>query len=133
MTRHADITAPTDRVQCPIGQGDLSAAVCGQRHLAREWRGNRYLRIVGDLARYPSCAACSLGAVAVVRLALPGRPGAGPRTANAGIMREVGEQPRKRPPRGERMVLEEPPPEAHPRVVRHPADALARGVLPWAR
>jgi hypothetical protein len=133
MTPHDQITASTDRVLCPIGQGDLSAAVCGQRHLAREWRGNRYLRIVGDLARYPSCAACPLGAVAVERLAMPGRPGAGPRTANAGIMREVGEQPRKRPPRGERMVLEEPPPEAHPRVVRHPADALARGVLPWAR
>jgi hypothetical protein len=63
LTRHADITAPTDRVRCPIEQGDLSAAVCGQRHLAREWRGNRYLRVVVDLARYPSCAACPLGAV----------------------------------------------------------------------
>ena len=133
MTPHDQITAPTDRVQCPIGQGDLSAAVCGQRHLAREWRGNRYLRIVGDLARYPSCAACSLGAVAVVRLALPGRPGAGPRTANAGIMREAAEQPRKRPPRGERAVPCEALAEAHPRVGRHPSDALALGVLPWAR
>ena len=130
--RHADITAPTDRVLCPIGQGDLSAAVCGQRHLAREWRGNRYLRVVGDLARYPSCAACPLGAVAVVRLALPGRPGASPRTANVGIMREVGEQPRKRPPRGERMVLEEDSGQTY-RVVRHPSDALATGVLPWQR
>ena len=129
--KHADITAPTDRVRCPIGQGDLSAAVCGQRHLAREWRGNRYLRIVGDLARYPSCAACPLGAVAVVRLALPGRPGAGPRTANSGIMREAGEAPRKRAPRGERMVLEEDSGQTY-RVGRHPADALARGVLPWS-
>jgi len=79
--KHSDITAPTDRVQCPIGQGDLSAAVCGQRHLAREWRGNRYLRVVGDLARYPSCAACPLGAVAVERLEAagwaPSRLGAG--------------------------------------------------------
>ena len=133
MTRHDQITAPTDRVQCPIGQGDLSAAVCAQRHLAREWRGNRYLRVVGDLARYPSCAACPLGAVAVVRLDMPGRPGAGPRTENAGIMREAAEQPRKRPHRGERMVIEEPSPEVHPRVVRHPADALALGVLPWQR
>ena len=133
MTRHADITAPTDRVLCPIGQGDLSAAVCAQRHLAREWRGNRYLRIVGDLARYPSCAACPLGAVAVERLALPGRPGAGPRTANAGIMREVGEAPRKRPPRGERAVPCEEVAEVHPRVGRHPSDALALGVLPWQR
>ena len=130
--KHADITAPTDRVQCPIGQGDLSAAVCGQRHLAREWRGNRYLRIVGDLARYPSCAACPLGAVAVERLAMPGRPGAGPRTENAGIMREVGEAPRKRPPRGERMVLEVDEATTY-RVTRHPADALATGVLPWQR
>ena len=130
--KHADITAPTDRVQCPIGQGDLSAAVCGQRHLAREWRGNRYLRIVGDLARYPSCAACPLGAVAAERLDMPGRPGAGPRTANAGIMREVGEAPRKRPPRGERMVLEVDSGQTY-RVGRHPSDALALGVLPWQR
>ena len=133
MTRHSDITAPTDRVQCPIGQGDLSAAVCAQRHLAREWRGNRYLRVVGDLARYPSCAACPLGAVAVVRLGMPGRPGAGPRTANSGIMREVGEKPRKRPPRGERAEVLEEVAEAHSRVVPHPADALALGVLPWQR
>ena len=133
MTPHDQITAPTDRVHCPNGPGDLSAAVCGQRHLARAWRGNRYLRVVGDLARYPSCAACPLGAVAVVRLALPGRPGAGPRTANAGIMREVGEKPRKRPPRGERAVPCEALAEVHPRVTRHPADALALGVLPWAR
>lgn len=133
MTPHDQITTPTDRIQCPIGQGDLSAAVCGQRHLAREWRGNRYLRVVGDLARYPSCAACPLGAVAVVRLALPGRPGAGPRTANAGIMREVGEQPRKRAPRGERTTYDEPPPDVHRRVTRHPSDALALGVLPWQR
>ena len=132
MTRHADITAPTDRVLCPIGQGDLSAAVCAQRHLAREWRGNRYLRIVGDLARYPSCAACPLGAVAAERLALPGRPGAGPRTANSGIMREVGEAPRKRPPRGERMVLEVDSGQTY-RVGPHPSDALATGVLPWQR
>jgi len=132
MTPHADITAPTDRVLCPIGQGDLSAAVCGQRHLAREWRGNRYLRVVSDLARYPSCASCPLGAVAVERLALPGRPGAGPRTANSGIMREVGEAPRKRAPRGERAVLLEELAEVHPRVVRHPSDALATGVLPWS-
>jgi hypothetical protein len=131
--KHADITSPTDRVLCPIGQGDLSAAVCAQRHLAREWRGNRYLRIVGDLARYPSCAACPLGAVAAERLDMPGRPGAGPRTANAGIMREVGEAPRKRAPRGERSVPCEALAEVHPRVVPHPADALARGVLPWAR
>ena len=130
--KHADITAPTDRVQCPIGQGDLSAAVCGQRHLAREWRGTRYLRIVGDLARYPSCAACPLGAVAAERLDMPGRPGAGPRTANAGIMREVGEAPRKRPPRGERMVLEVDSGQTY-RVGRHPSDALALGVLPWQR
>jgi len=129
--RHADITAPTDRVLCPIGQGDLSAAVCGQRHLAREWRGNRYLRVVGDLARYPSCAACPLGAVAVERLALPGRPGAGPRTANSGIMREAAEQPRKRAPRGARAVPCEEGAEAHPRVMRHASDALALGVLPW--
>jgi hypothetical protein len=132
VTRHADITAHTDRVQCPIGQGDLSAAVCGQRHLAREWRGNRYLRVVGDLARYPSCAACPLGAVAVERLALPGRPGAGPRTANAGIMREAAEQPRKRAPRGARAVPCEEAAEAHSRVTRHPSDALATGVLPWS-
>jgi hypothetical protein len=132
MTPHADITAPTDRVLCPIGQGDLSAAVCGQRHLAREWRGNRYLRVVGDLARYPSCAACPLGAVAVVRLALPGRPGAGPRTANAGIMREAAEQPRKRAPRGESAVLTEEAAEAHSRVVRHASDALATEWLPWS-
>ncbi len=132
MITHHQITAPTDRVQCPIGQGDLSASVCGQRHLAREWRGNRYLRVVGDLARYPSCAACPLGAVAVVRLALPGRPGAGPRTANAGIMREVGEAPRKRAPRGERAVLLEEDVGAHSRVVRHPSDALATGWLPWS-
>jgi len=132
MTPHADITAPTDRVLCPIGQGDLSAAVCGQRHLAREWRGNRYLRVVGDLARYPSCASCPLGAVAVVRLALPGRPGAGPRTANSGIMREVGEAPRKRLPRGARAVPCEELAEAHSRVVCHASDALALGVLPWS-
>lgn len=132
MTRHADITAPTDRVRCPIGQGDLSAAVCGQRHLAREWRGNRYLRVVGDLARYPSCAACPLGAVAVVRLALPGRPGSGPRTENVGIMREAAEQPRKRAPRGERAVLLEEDVGAHSRVVRHASDALATGWLPWS-
>jgi len=132
VTRHSDITSPTDRVRCPIGQGDLSAAACGQRHLAREWRGNRYLRVVGDLARYPSCAACPLGAVAVERLALPGRPGAGPRTANAGIMREVGEAPRKRLPRGARAVLIEEDAEVHPRVVRHPSDALATGWLPWS-
>ena len=130
--KHVDITAPTDRIQCPIGQGDLSAAVCAQRHLAREWRGNRYLRVVGDLARYPSCAACPLGAVAVVRLGMAGRPGAGPRTANAGIMREVGEQPRKRPPRGERMVLEVDEATTY-RVGPHPSDALATGVLPWQR
>ena len=130
--RHADISATTDRVLCPIGQGDLSAAVCGQRHLAREWRGNRYLRVVGDLARYPSCAACPLGAVAVVRLDMQGRPGAGPRTANAGIMREVGEQPRKRAPRGERAVLLEEDVGAHSRVVRHASDALATGWLPWS-
>lgn len=132
MTLHDQITAPTDRVQCPIGQGDLSAAVCGQRHLAREWRGHRYLRVVGDLARYPSCAACPLGAVAVVRLGIAGRPGAGPRSANPGIMREAAEQPRKQPPRGERMVLEEDSGQTY-RVVRHPSDALALGVFPWAR
>jgi hypothetical protein len=132
MTPHADITAPTDRVLCPIGQGDLSASVCGQRHLAREWRGNRYLRVVGDLARYPSCASCPLGAVAVERLALPGRPGAGPRTANSGIMREVGEAPRKRLPRGARAVPCEELAEAHSRVVCHASDALALGVLPWS-
>jgi hypothetical protein len=130
--KHADITAPTDRVRCPIGQGDLSASVCAQRHLAREWRGNRYLRVVGDLARYPSCAACPLGAVAVMRLALPGRPGAGPRTANAGIMREVGESPRKRLPRGARAVPCEELAEVHPRVVRHASDARATGWLPWS-
>ena len=133
MTRHDQITAPTDRIQCPIGQGDLSAAVCAQRHLAREWRGNRYLRVVGDLARYPSCAACSLGAVAVVRLGMAGRPGAGPRTANAGIMREAAEQPRKRAPRGERAEVLEEAAEVHSRVVPHPSDALATGVLPWQR
>jgi hypothetical protein len=130
--KHADITSPTDRVRCPIGQGDLSASACGQRHLAREWRGNRYLRVVGDLARYPSCAAGPLGAVAVQRLALPGRPGAGPRTANAGIMREVGEAPRKRLPRGARAVPCEELAEVHPRVVRHASDALATGWLPWS-
>ena len=133
MTPHHQITDPTDRVQCPIGQGDLPAAVCGQRHLAREWRGHRYLRVVGDLARYPSCAACPLGAVAVERLALPGRPGAGPRTANAGIMREVGEAPRKRLPRGARAVPCEEVAEPTHRVQRHPSDALATGVLPWER
>jgi len=130
--KHADITAPTDRVLCPIGQGDLSAAVCGQRHLAREWRGNRYLRVVGDLARYPSCAACPLGAVAVVRLALPGRPGSGPRTENVGIMREAAEQTRKRAPRGERAVLLEEDAEPTHRITRHPSDALATGWLPWS-
>jgi hypothetical protein len=48
-------------------------------------------------------------------------------------MREVGEAPRKRAPRGERAVVLEDVAEVHPRVVRHAFDALATGVLPWQR
>lgn len=131
---HALITSPDDRVACPLGPAELSASVCARRHLAREHRGHRHLRVVSAEARYPLCAACPLGGVAQRALGLRGVPGAVPRPSVEYGTRPVVVEPvrdRPAPARDRRRPVVDDVAGAHLRPVRHASDVWACGVMPW--
>jgi hypothetical protein len=79
---HAAITSDSDTVACPIGNGRLPARACALRHVARDTGTHRHPGEKFPAARYPACAACSLGGVAQQRLGIPGTPGKAPKPAH---------------------------------------------------
>ena len=125
------LASAADLVACADLRATLPALACARRHVARDVSGHRYLRAVGSLARWPVCAGCALGAVARERLGVRGSPGSvAPPTLT--VPREEYRRPlgdvraaTMRPVRVEGDDLPRTP------VVRHPADALSRGIAPW--
>jgi hypothetical protein len=75
VTPHAAITSPADVVRCDRLRCTLTAACCADRHVERDHGGHRANRDRGTLARFPSCAGCPAGALALVRLGRKGTPG----------------------------------------------------------
>jgi hypothetical protein len=74
-TPHAAITSPADVVHCDRLRCTLTAERCCDRHLERDHGGHRANGQRGVLARFPSCAGCLAGALALVRLGRKGTPG----------------------------------------------------------
>jgi len=121
-------------VVCATHRAQLAARTCAKRHVARDDRGHRYLRVLGREARWATCASCSLGAAAALRLGVPGTPGALPHLPPSRItFRPVAEPSRAReraltPTRLDYLDYLE---GGNLRIVRHPLDALALGIAPW--